>query len=412
MRTINKTIVFAVSAWAVVSAVALTVVWHRGPGVAQARPARPATPVVTPPPAAAELAPLDPPALPSRRVQLALLLDTSSSMSGLINQARTQLWRMVNQVGELRYEGKPPEMEIALYEYGKSTLAAEGGYIRQILPLSSDLDRVSEELFGLTTQGGDEYCGQVIERAVTDLQWARSDEVLKLLFIAGNEPFTQGPVDYRQAIEAAAARGIRVGTIYCGDDKLGVETGWRDGARIAQGRYLSIDHNRRVAHVAAPQDDEIARLGARLNETYLPFGGAGKAALARQNAQDHNASLSGAGTVVQRSVSKANPWYDNSTWDLVDARRDGAIDWSTIPVDQLPAPMRNLSEAEREEYLAKEGRRRAALQQRINELNADREAFVAARQREVGAAAEGTLDRAIIAMVHDHANETATAAQP
>ncbi|MBW2454513.1 MAG: VWA domain-containing protein [Deltaproteobacteria bacterium] len=409
MRTVNKTLFFAVSAWAIVSAVALTMVWKRGPAVAMARPA---TPAVAIPPPAPVLAPLQLPALPSERIQLALLLDTSSSMSGLIDQAKSQLWRVVNQLGELRHEGRPPELEIALYEYGKSSLAADAGYIRQIVPLSGDLDRVSEELFALTTQGGDEYCGQVIQRAVSDLEWDRSDDVLKLLFIAGNEPFTQGPVDYRQAIEGAQALGITVGTIYCGDTELGVKTGWRDGALLARGRYLSIDHNRRVAHIPAPQDQEIAQLGARLNETYLPYGRAGSASVERQNAQDYNASLSGVGTTVQRSVSKANAMYDNGHWDLVDARRAGVIDWSTIPRELLPPALRDRTVAEREEFLARENRRRVALQQRINELNADREAFVAAKQPESGGPGEATLDQAIIAMVHEHASKEKPVALP
>ncbi len=409
MGTINKTILVALPAWTIVATLALAVVWKRIPAVAMARPA---TPAMDSPPGPAALAPLEPPTLPSERVQLALLLDTSSSMSGLIDQAKSQLWRMVNQLGELRHAGDPPKLEIALYEYGKSTLAADDGYIRQVLPLSGDLDRISEELFALTTQGGDEHCGQVLDRAVTDLQWDDSDDVLKLLFIAGNEPFNQGPVDYRQAIEGALARGITVGTIYCGDTKLGEQTGWRDGARLARGRYLSIDHNRRVAHVAAPQDQEIARLGARLNETYLPYGLAGAASIERQVAQDNNAHRSGVGTIVQRSVSKANGMYDNHQWDLVDAHRAGPVDWSAIPRNQLPPAMRDMTLAEREDLLATEQRRRAALQQQINELNADREAFVSVKQRALATPGEATLDQAIIAMVQDHASKGARLTQP
>ncbi|MDF1788917.1 MAG: hypothetical protein P1U82_23855, partial [Verrucomicrobiales bacterium] len=35
-------------------------------------------------------------AAPQPKVQLALLLDTSNSMDGLIEQAKTQLWKVVN----------------------------------------------------------------------------------------------------------------------------------------------------------------------------------------------------------------------------------------------------------------------------------------------------------------------------
>jgi len=46
----------------------------------------------------------DPPARQVARrpvVQIALLLDTSNSMDGLIHQAQTQLWKIVNEMARL-----------------------------------------------------------------------------------------------------------------------------------------------------------------------------------------------------------------------------------------------------------------------------------------------------------------------
>src|SRR3954447_15815674 len=124
-------------------------------------------------------------------VQLAILLDTSNSMDGLIEQTKGQLWKIVNQFINARQAGKRPEVQVALYEYGKSTLSAHNGYIRQIQPLTTDLDKISEELFALKTNGGEEYCGWVIREAVNRLAWSKRSDDLKVIFIAGNEPFTQ-----------------------------------------------------------------------------------------------------------------------------------------------------------------------------------------------------------------------------
>ena len=90
-------------------------------------------------------------------IQMAILLDTSGSMSGLIDQARAELWSIVNEFIAARKEGKAPEFQVALYEYGKSSVPKETGYIRLIVPFTTDLDKISEELFALTTNGGDEY---------------------------------------------------------------------------------------------------------------------------------------------------------------------------------------------------------------------------------------------------------------
>ena len=143
--------------------------------------------------ARAEAAPAEQPDGP--RVQLAILLDTSNSMDGLIEQAKTQLWKIINTFIAAKQGGKTPFVEVALYEYGNDGLHSESPWIRRIQPLTRDLDKVSEELFGLRTNGGQEYCGAVVQRAVEDLQWDPSGDTYKAVFIAGNEPFTQGPVD-------------------------------------------------------------------------------------------------------------------------------------------------------------------------------------------------------------------------
>src|SRR5262245_43918989 len=102
--------------------------------------------------------------LPGNRplVQIALLLDTSNSMDGLINQARTQLWTIVNEFSRCKRDGQVPRLQVALYEYGNDGLSPGEGFIRMVLPFTDDLDKVSEKLFCLTTNGGSEFCGQVI----------------------------------------------------------------------------------------------------------------------------------------------------------------------------------------------------------------------------------------------------------
>jgi len=90
------------------------------------------------------------------RAQVALLLDTSGSMEGLIDQARSQLWKVVNQLAEAKRDGVRPELEIALFEYGNDRLSGAEGYLRMISPFTRDLDAISERLFALTTDGGSE----------------------------------------------------------------------------------------------------------------------------------------------------------------------------------------------------------------------------------------------------------------
>ena len=314
-------------------------------------------------------------------VQIAILLDTSGSMQGLIEQAKSQLWRIVNEFAKAKQDGISPEVQVALYEYGKSSLSASSGWGRQIQPLSTDLDKISEELFALRTNGGEEYCGWVIRDAVNGLAWDPSSDVYKAIFIAGNEPFTQGPVNYSESCKAAITKGIIVNTIHCGNEATGINTKWKDGALLADGNYLVIDQNRAVVSIEAPQDKEIEQLGVQLNRTYIAYGVAGRAGEVRQRAQDANVlSLAPAsGAAVQRSVAKASANYQNASWDLVDAAKDKDFKLAELKTEELPAEMQKMDAEERKTYVEENAKERTELQTKINQLNQEREKYVASR---------------------------------
>lgn len=74
------------------------------------------------------------------KIQVAVLLDVSNSMDGLIAQAKTQLWNMVGILGKADCNGVTPQIEIALYEYGSPRNDANKGYVKQINSFSTDLD--------------------------------------------------------------------------------------------------------------------------------------------------------------------------------------------------------------------------------------------------------------------------------
>ena len=120
-------------------------------------------------------------------VQIAVLLDTSNSMDGLIGQAKSQLWKIVNEFLRARQDGEMPEVQVALFEYGNNNLSAQAGYIRKVSDFTTDLDLISEKLFALKTNGGEEYCGWVIKDALDRLEWSPSARAYKAMFIAGNE---------------------------------------------------------------------------------------------------------------------------------------------------------------------------------------------------------------------------------
>ncbi|MBN2137690.1 MAG: VWA domain-containing protein [Sedimentisphaerales bacterium] len=338
-------------------------------------------------------------------VQMAILLDTSGSMSGLIDQARAELWAIVNEFIYARSGGVAPEVQVALYEYGKSSIPSKAGYIRQIVGLTTDLDKVSEELFALKTNGGSEYCGWVIKEATANLEWSDSPEDLKVIFIAGNEPFTQGPVDYRKSCKAAIGKNIVVNTIHCGVESAGLDGQWDMGAKLADGRYLCINHNKKTVHIAAPQDKEIMELSSRLNDTYIVYGTAGRFGYERQMAQDGNAAGLSSEAAIQRSLAKSSSNYRNDHWDLVDALAQDNMKLGQLKEEELPENMRKMSDDERKGYIESKRKERAEIQQKIQELNDKRKTYVAAEMKKQQQKDGVTLGSAILQAVREQANK-------
>lgn len=343
-------------------------------------------------------------------VQMAIVLDTSNSMDGLIDQARSQLWKVVNELATTKRDGQSPSLQVALYEYGNDGLDAGEGYVRQVLPLTDDLDAVSEKLFGLRTNGGSEFCGHVIQSAVEGLQWSEVKGAYKTIFIAGNEAFSQGSIDYRKSCAAAIARGIMVNTIHCGDEQTGIQTGWRDGATLADGAFMCIDQNHAIVAIAAPQDEEIARLSGALNETYLAYGVEGDAYALRQEAQDLAAAsqpaAAAAGAPVQRALAKASTLYTNASWDLIDAMKKGTVKLEDLKEAELPEAMRDMTAEERKAHVEEQAAKRQEIQKQIQALNAEREKFVAEKRKEQAGDPVDTLDAAMINAVREQFDES------
>ncbi|MCW8875516.1 MAG: VWA domain-containing protein [Kangiellaceae bacterium] len=341
------------------------------------------------------------------KIQIAILLDTSGSMDGLINQTRNQLWQVVNEFSTAKRNGVAPILEVALFDYGNTKNPQDKGYIRKLNNFTTELDRVSEGLFSLTTNGGDEYCGYAIKTAVEQLQWSQSPNDIKSIFIAGNEPFTQGPIHFQEAIAAAKKKGISVNTIYAGDYKEGVNGSWKSGALIADGSYMSIDANQRVVHVEAPQDKEIAELNAKLNQTYVPYGETGKESAMRQMEQDRRTNQISGALLAKRAKTKSSTYYNNKSWDLVDAIEEGEVSVGQIAEFQeqdLPEEMHDMSVEEKKDYVIQKAEERKAIQEKIIVLGSRRAAYVAEKRKEQAAAAP-TMDQALSAAIKKQAEK-------
>lgn len=312
------------------------------------------------------------------KIQAAILLDVSNSMDGLIEQAKAQLWNMVSVMGKAKCNDATPQIEISLYEYGRTTNDSKRGFVKQVSGFTSDLDKLSQQLFSLTTDGGNEYCGQVIYTSLKDLPWDSASASYKVIFIAGNEDFLQGSLLYTKACDEAKKKGVIVNTIYCGDRMQGISEHWNLNAECGNGSFTNINQDARVEDIPTPYDTVIFALNDKLNATYIRFGEYGETAYAAQASVDKmNYSSNKTAAIKRVTVKGKKELYKNDKWDMVDAAEKDQKFAEKVDLKTLPDSLKNKSRAEIKKIIDQKSGERATLQKEIESTNAKREVYIA-----------------------------------
>lgn len=317
-----------------------------------------------------------------KQIKIGLLLDTSNSMDGLIDQAKSQIWGIINKLSTAKHGEEVPSIMFSLFEYGNDNLEASASYIREVVPLTSDLDLISQKLFSLSTKGGEEYCGAAIDQAVKQLDWSKSGEDLQIILIAGNENFNQGSVSFHEACANAKSNSVFINTIYCGDYDNGIRENWKLGAEISGGIYANIDHNQERIEIITPYDQAIEDLNDSLNKTYIYYGVAGHERKEKQVSEDKNAKIMGKSVLTSRSITKSKSVYNNAIWDLVDASEVRDFELGNIDKNTLPQQYRNLTEEQLLLVIKDTRANRIRLRKRIGELAELRAQYIQSKKTE------------------------------
>ncbi len=308
-------------------------------------------------------------ATPTPKVDLVIALDTSDSMEALLDSTRAQIWDVVSRAASAE---PTPEIRVGLVTFGTQTGSEPGSgnvIVRQ--DLTTDLDAFYGELMALRTRGKDEYVGWAIDTAVDDLEWSTSEHATHMLIVAGNESALQGPAEHdaRSAAVRAAQQGVKVHTMFAGQDHDGRRLAWSDVAQRGGGRYSAVDVQRSTTVTATPFDARLSHLNRRLNDTYVPYGGSGASGMARLKGGDGGAAQ--LGSLSARVTTKASAAYRNADWDLVDAMDEGA-DITAIPEADLPEDVAAAPAPERREILEKKKAERDQVKAEIASLAKDR----------------------------------------
>ena len=338
------------------------------------------------------------------RVDVVFVLDTTGSMSGLIQTAKDKIWSIARSMASAQ---PTPEIRIGLVAYRDRGDA----YVTRVVDLSSDLDSVHAELMDFRADGGGdtpESVNAALHDAVHSMSWSQGTQAYKAIFLVGDAPphMDYDEPRYPEIRATAANRGIVVNTIQCGDMSTTVDP-WTQIASLGQGSFFQVEQAGGAVAMATPYDEEIANLSAKLDDTRLYFGSEEekdrmerkRSAAEKVKAGSSTAALARRGAFNAGAGGRENFLGEK---ELVEAVASGAVDLEALDKNELPAALQAMAPAEQSEHLATLAEERADLTRQIRELAADRDEWLEGKIEEAGGA-DDSLDARLYDAVREQA---------
>lgn len=331
-----------------------------------------------PPPAAEKPTPVtaeatvETPAAPVERprIDVVFVLDTTGSMSGLIEGAKRKIWAIANRLAS----GQPqPEIRIGFVAYRDRG----DEYITRSYQLTSDIDEAYANLLSLQTAGGGdtpEHVNQALSDAIRTMPWSEQSKTLKLVFLVGDAPphddYNDG-LNSTALVQEAHSKGIIVNTVRCGTDPT-TETAWRSLASVGGGQYTSIVQDGGMVAVDTPYDAKLRELGNALNSTVMAYGSSTDKANSAFK-MSNRAKMSAHAAAEAASYSAKSKRMNKE--DLLGAI-DGGVALDSIAEEELPSELQALEPGARKDVVAKKQAARKRLQAEIMELTEKRDAYL------------------------------------
>ncbi len=335
------------------------------------------------------------------KVEVVFCLDTTGSMSGLIEGAKAKIWAICNQIAG----GKPtPDLKVGLVAYRDKG----DEYVTKVFDLSDDLDAIHGHLKKFQAAGGGdtpESVNQALHDAVHKVKWSADKKTLKIIFLVGDAPphmDYKDDVKYPDTCKKAVEKGILINTIQCGGD-VECTRFWKDIAVKAEGSYAAIPQAGGVVAIDTPFDGKLAKINRELTDTTLVYGGARmrKAGEAKKTA----AKALPAGAAADRAGFAGKTGTAARGYDLVDAIKEKKVDLGKLKDDQLPPELKKLkTKKEREEYIKKVEKKRAELNKEAVALDKKRSAYIQEKLKKEGKGKD-SFDSNVLEMLRKQAKK-------
>lgn len=312
------------------------------------------------------------------KVEVVFALDTTGSMSGLLDGAKRKIWSIANFIAQ----GNPkPDLRVGLVAYRDKG----DEYVTRFYDLSDDLDTVFQRLSSFEAQGGGdtpEHVSKALWDAVHRASWSTDQGTLKQVYLVGDAPphtdYNDG-FEYHKIAREAHDAGIHINTIRCGYDNQ-TQLVWNEISRAAAGEFASIDQSGGVIAVATPYDDKLAALNSRLVDTAIGYG-RGRAEIATKKAAAKEMPSGMAADRAGATISFDEDGAVGGEGDLVRDWKSGKAKPADLPATALPPEMAAMPAPAREAYVQRKSEERAKIAAEINKINAERNAYLKGKNK-------------------------------
>ncbi len=328
-------------------------------------------------------------------VDVVFVLDTTGSMSGLIQTAKEKIWSIATTMASAQ---PTPRIRIGLVGYRDRGDA----YVTRLVDLSEDLDSVYAALMDFQADGGGdppESVNRALHDAVERMSWTRQEQAYKVIFLVGDAPPHMDYPDelkYPAILAAAREQGIVVNAIQCGDVPS-TAAPWTRIASLGNGNFFQVEQAGGAVALSTPFDAELAELSARLDSTRLYYGSdEEKAAMAaKRSATDKLDALASEEARARRGVfnlSAAGRVNRLGRNELVAAVASGEVDLDEIEADALPDAIKPMAPAEQRAFVMELAGEREEVEGRMRELATARDDFIREQLEDAGGAGD-SLDQ-------------------
>ncbi len=339
------------------------------------------------------------------KIEVVFVLDTTGSMSGLIQAAKEKIWSIASTMASAQ---NAPDIKMGLVAFRDRGDA----YITKTTPLTTDLDSMYSTLMDFDANGGGdgpESVNKALYDAVHKMLWSQDKNTYKVIFLIGDAPAHmdyQDDVKYPTTIAKGLKKGIVINAIQSGQNRK-TTTNWQQIATLGQGNYFQVEDDGNAVAIATPFDQELADLSKELDNTRVYYGN--KETKVRQerkvaaSTKLHNKSslksLARRATYNTSASGKDNFLGES---ELVEAISSGKTALEDIDKNELPTEMQSMKPKAQKEYVVGLSKKREALKKDIKQLSEKRNRFLKKKVAKSGAD-KNSLDAKIFGAIKEQA---------